>query len=104
MKKITINYILWYFSRFNKELYIEYDKLFDIIYFYNRELREVFETLERIEKHFTIKDINNWYFMQYFTYNYFGTHTRVFNLTNFLEYATKELPSFRDDIINELKK
>lgn len=102
MKKITINYILWYFSRFNKELYIEYDKLFDIVYFYNRELQEVFKTLEWIEEHFTIQHINDWYFEQYFTYTYFGTCTKAFNLTGFLDYAVKNLSTFRNDIASEL--
>ena len=102
MKKITINYVLWYFSRYNKELYIEYDKLFDILYFYNKELKEVLQTLEWIENHFTIKHVNEWYFKEYFTYIYFGTHTGAFNLTGFLDYAVKDLQAFRDDIINEL--
>lgn len=102
MKKITINYVLWYFSRYNKELYIEYDKLFDTLYFYNKELQEVLNTLEWLEKRFTIKHINDWYFEEYFDYTYFGSHTKVFNLTSFLDYATKDLQTFRDDIINEL--
>lgn len=102
MKKITINYVLWHFSRYNKELYIEYNKLFDILYFYNKELIEVFQTLEWIEEHFTIKHINKWYFEKYFKYTYFGTHTEAFDLTGFLDYAVKNLPDFRDDIINEL--
>lgn len=102
MKKVTINYILWYFSRYNKELYIEYNKLFDIVYFYNYELREVFTTLEWIENKFTIKHINDWYFTEYFEYIYFGTHTRAFDLTCFLDYAVHDLQGFREDIINEL--
>lgn len=102
MKKVTINYILWYFSRFNKELYIEYDKLFEVVYFYNHELREIFKTLEWIEEHFTIKHINDWYFEEYFTYTYFGTQTKAFNLTGFLDYAVHDLQGFREDIINEL--
>lgn len=102
MKKVTINYILWYFSRFNKELYIEYDKLFEVVYFYNHELREVFKTLEWIEEHFTIKHISDWYFEEYFTYTYFGTQTKTFNLTGFLDYAVHDLQGFREDIINEL--
>lgn len=102
MKKVTINYILWYFSRFNKELHIEYNKLFDIVYFYNEELREVFKVLEYAEGHITIEQINNLYFEEYFTYTYFGTRTRAFDLTGFLDYAVKNLPTFRNDIASEL--
>ena len=102
MKKITINYILWYFSHFNKELYIEYSKLFDIVYFYNKELREVLKVLEYAEEHITIEQINNLYFEEYFTYTYFGTRTRAFDLTGFLDYAVKNLPAFRNDVADEL--
>lgn len=101
MKKVSINYILWYFSRFNKKLYIEYDKLFDIVYFYNKELCEVFEILERAEERRTIKQINNHYFEECFTYVYFGTHTEAFDLTGFLDYAVKNLSAFRDDITSK---
>lgn len=102
MKKVTINYILWYFSRFNKEFYIEYNKLFDIVYFYNEELREVLKVLEYAEEHITIEQINNLYFEEFFSYTYLGSRTKAFSLTDFLDYAVKNLPTFRDDIASEL--
>ena len=102
MKKTTMNYVLWFFSRYNKKLYIDYDLLFDILYFYNAELKRVINFLEELEKTFDTDYIYKWYFKGFFSYKYYGSSTDSFNLTELLQYAVNEYDDFMDDIKNEI--
>lgn len=102
MKKNTVNFILWFFSRYNKELYIDYSILIDLLSLESDKIIQVINYLEELEKEFDTDYINKWYFKGFFPYKYYGSYTGSFNLTEFLQYAVNEFEDFKDDIKNEI--
>lgn len=102
MKKNTVNFILWFFSRYNKELYIDYSILTDLLTLESDKIIQVINYLEKLERIFDPDYINKWYFKEFFPYKYYDSNTGSFNLTDFLQYAVNEFEDFRDDIKNEI--
>lgn len=102
MKKDNLYYVLWFFKRYNKELYIDYDILVEIISICKKELIQVIDFLKKVEEDFSTDYINDWYFTKYFPYRYYGKITDAFNLTEFLQYSVGEFEEFKEDIKLEI--
>lgn len=100
---MMINYVIKFFSRYNSEIYIDYEVLTDILTTYQSELQKVVKFLKGIEKDgYTNDYVNHWYFNYYFSYRSYGTKTEAFDLTAFLSFAVTEYTDFQEDIVDNI--
>lgn len=98
-----MTYLFLFFEQFNNELYVNFTELKHYLKYSTKELKQIMDFLDKYTEKHSAKDINTYYFNEYFSFRKENGFLPILNITQFLDFAVNDFDGFVEDITDTMK-